>query len=177
MDFKSVFHVIGNWGPSFLGVITLFLLWQKSTLFFYYIIGYILNCIVNIVLKGLIQQARPSDDGKLLKIALKNGKKSIFRDGIPYDIFGMPSGHAQCCFYTTFYIWFALKNMYLFLAFFIFSLIISFQRVFFNYHSILQIIVGSIVGVLLAYLFYYAATKKIIGKLIPRIEDNGPLHN
>ena len=119
---NSLFYNIGNIGPIFLIFLSCFLLWNKKNLLYYYLIGVFLNTIINIILKGYIQQPRPLDDDKLFKIALKNCKKTIFKNGTPYDVFGMPSGHAQSCFYTTFFILFSLKNMYVFTLFLFFSL-------------------------------------------------------
>jgi membrane-associated phospholipid phosphatase len=150
-------------------------LWNKKNLLYYYLIGAFLNTIVNITLKGYIQQPRPSDNEKLFKIAFKNVKSTIFKQGTPYDIFGMPSGHAQSCFYSTFFILFALKNRYIFTIYLFFSLLITFQRICFSYHTVFQMFVGCAVGSIIAYLIYYMAQKKIIGKLVPRKEDNGPL--
>jgi len=173
----SVFHHIGNYIPFFLIFVTFLLLWNKPKLSIFYFVGLILNSIINISLKGFFQQARPSDDAKLLKIALKNGQQTIFKNGIPYNIFGMPSGHAQCVFYTTFFILFALKNKYIFIAYFLFSLLTCFQRVYYNYHTVFQVFVGAIIGSMFAYFIYYMARQKIMGKLLPRKEDNGPKYN
>ena len=178
MEFlNAVFNYAGMYGSILLIFITVVLLWNKSNLCTFYIVGLILNSVINIILKGFFQQARPTDDAKLLKIALKNGTKSIFKNGIPFNIFGMPSGHAQTCFYSTFFILLSLKNKYIFLSYFVFSLLVSYQRVYFKHHSVFQVIIGAIIGSIFSYLIYYMAQQKIIGKLLPRKEDNGPKYN
>ena len=174
---SKLFYHLGSYGPTILIFISLILLWNKSNLFNYYLIGVFLNVIINIVLKGIIQQARPSDDPKLLKIALKDGSRTIFKHGVPFNIFGMPSGHAESSFYTTVFIWFSLKNNYIFSAYLLFSLLIISQRVYLEYHTVFQVFVGAIVGSTFAYLIYYLSQKKIVGKLLPRKEDNGPKDN
>ena len=173
----ETFYHAGSYGPKMLIFVSLLLLWNKQNLLAFYLVGLVLNAIINMVLKGIIQQARPSDDPKLLKIALKNGSRTIFKQGIPFNVFGMPSGHSQTVFYTTFYIWFALKNNYIFLLYLLFSLLIISQRVYFEYHTVFQVFVGAIVGSIFAYFIYYLSQKKIMGKLLPRKEDNGPKYN
>lgn len=174
---NSTFHYIENYAPLFLVFVTFILLWNKPKLSIFYLIGLLLNSILNIILKGIFQQARPSDDPKLLKIALKNGTQTIFKNGVPYNIFGMPSGHSQSSFYSAFFILFALKNKYIFTVYLFFSLLISFQRVYYNHHTVFQVFVGAIIGSIFAYFIYYMAQQKIMGKLLPRKEDNGPKYN
>ena len=148
---KKCFFYIGDAGPYFLILSNVYLLWNKKTLLIFYLIGYFFNSVINIILKGIFKQPRPSEDKRLFNIALKNGKNFLFKNGIPYDFFGMPSGHAQCVFYSTFYILFALKNYKLFILYLLFSLLVLYQRVYFGYHSLLQVIIGSIIGSIFAY--------------------------
>ena len=172
---NTCFYYIGNNSRYILLMTTMYLLWHKTNLLFFYLVGFFFNSLLNIVLKGIIQDPRPSEDTKLFNIALKNGKHLIFKNGISYDFFGMPSGHAQCLFYSTFYILFALKDLKIFGLYLLFSLIVLFQRVYFRYHNVLQLVVGVIIGILFACFIYYIARKNIMGKLTLKKDDNGPL--
>ena len=103
--FFTLLDEIGEKGPLILMIISVFLLWSRKNQLIYFIIGSFVNLLINIFLKGIFQQPRPSDniDTKTFNLALKNGNQFIFKNGIPYDIFGMPYGHVQLClFYTTF---------------------------------------------------------------------------
>jgi membrane-associated phospholipid phosphatase len=176
LDFLTTcFYHIGNFGPYILLLFTVYLLWNKQNLLLYYLVGYFFNSVINIIVKGIFQEPRPSDDPKLFNIALKNGKHLLFKNGIPFDFFGMPSGHTQCVFYSAFYILFALKNYKIFGLYLLFSLLVLYQRVYFEYHSIFQVIVGAIIGSFFAYFMYYISRKNIMGKLNLKKEDNGPL--
>ena len=52
---------------------------------------------------------------------------------------------------------------------------ICFQRVKFDYHSIQQVAVGSIVGLFLGYMLYYMARENIKNKITEKPDDNAPI--
>jgi membrane-associated phospholipid phosphatase len=165
----------GKFGPLLLLINSLYLLWHKDNLFYYYLCGYFLNWILNLVLKGIIKEPRPSEDPKLFNIALKHSIRFKFVNGYPHDIFGMPSGHAQSAFFSTIFIYLALKDIKITIGYLIFALLIMYQRVLFNRHSALQVLAGAIVGILFGGFIYFMARQKITGKLRPKKDDNGPV--
>jgi len=176
MDILSlVITKLGNTGPVILFIIANFLLWNKSTMWFYYNIGFLFNAILNTVIKGILKFPRPSEDPKEFNLAIKNGHHFIFKNGIPHDIFGMPSGHSQAVFFTTFFIYLALKKYKITLYFFLFSLLVIYQRVKDNYHTPLQVLCGSIAGALFAYLIYFFAQQSLKGVVREKPDDNGPI--
>ena len=170
MTITKLFDYLGYYGPNILLVFSIALLWIKNhrSYLSYYLIGYILNILLNYVLKGLIQQPRPSEDKRLIEIALHNGKR------FGYDIYGMPSGHSQGVFYSTAFIHLVLKNPSITLIFFLFSLNTMIQRVNYKNHTILQVIFGALTGIGFAYLVYNYSTIRIAGKLKPKKDDYGP---
>lgn len=169
-----LFYEFGTYGPIILFFLSMFLLWNNHNLFFYYTLGIFVNAILNIILKTIIQQPRPTADVTKFNLALTHGKRFLFKDGIPFDIFGMPSGHAQASFFSTVFIYLSLRQENLLYFYSLFSLLIVSQRVVFNYHTILQVIVGAIVGSLFAYFVYYLAREKIKGHITEKKDDNGP---
>lgn len=171
---SELFNKVGNYGPLILIFLSMYLLWNNDNLFFYYIIGTFSNAILNLVLKGIFQQPRPSEDIKQFNLALSHGKRFLFKDGIPYDIFGMPSGHSEASIFSTVFIYLSLKKpniMYFYLAI---SLITMAQRVVFKHHTILQVIVGAIVGGVFGYFVYTLAREKIKGHITEKRDDFGP---
>jgi membrane-associated phospholipid phosphatase len=171
----KIFYYVGEFGPLILLFFSLFLLWNKHNLFFYYCVGYFVNAILNLIIKGIIQQPRPSEDPKLFNLALKHGKRFIFKDYIPHDIFGMPSGHAQSCLFSTIFIFLSLHNikiLYMYLA--IICITIA-QRVAYDYHTIFQVFVGTIVGSIFGYYVYYLAEQKMKGKIREKPDDYAPI--
>jgi membrane-associated phospholipid phosphatase len=164
----KVLDIIGQFTPNILFIISCYLLWNKKILLNYYIIGFFISAILNLFLKGIIKQPRPSEDIKLINIAINNGKRFGF------DIYGMPSGHAQLSFYTTIFIYLALKNVKITILFLLLSLLTFYQRIKYKNHTINQVIAGSIIGTMLGYFVYYISTQKIKGKLISKSDDNAP---
>ena len=171
----NIYDEFGCYGPNILIFLSLYLLWNHDNLFFYYVIGIVIDFILNITLKGMIQQPRPSFNTKEFNLALKNNKRFIYKDGIPLDLFGMPSGHSSSVMFSTIFVYHALKSTKWLYVYLCISAIIISQRVVYNYHTISQVIVGSFVGVGLAYVMYILAEKKIKGRIREKPDDNGPI--
>ena len=172
---STIFTNCGRFGPFILIVLTSYLLWNKSNLFFYYQIGIVISAILNLVLKGILKYPRPSEDLKEFNLAIKNGHRFIFKNGIPHDIFGMPSGHSECAMFTVTYIFLALKNIKISLSFLFVALLIMAERVIDNHHTFMQVVVGGLTGIFYGYLFYYFAQQKIKGVIKEKPDDNGPI--
>lgn len=171
----DILYEFGGYSPIILIVLSWYLLWEHKNLFFYYNVGLIANAVLNIILKGLIQEPRPMFDNKKIKLMTTHAKEYFFQNGIPFDIYGMPSGHAQMAFFTTVFIYLSLKHTNFLYLYLVFSLFICYQRVTTQYHSISQVIVGAIVGSGFAYIIYHLAREKIKGRIRERPDDDGPI--
>jgi len=172
---ETLLNWIGGFGPIILFFFSIYLLWQKHNLFFYYVVGFFTNSFLNIVLKGIIQQPRPSENENMFNLALKNANKSVFKDGIPFDAFGMPSGHAQSAFFSTVFIYLALKQNNILLFYSLLSFITIFQRLYNNYHTIIQLLVGTLVGGGFAWFMFHLAQQKLKGRIREKHDDFGPI--
>lgn len=168
----KIIDTIGYFGPQILAITSGFLLFKKPTLLTMYFFGFIINSLLNLVLKGIIKQPRPSEDKHLFNIWLHNEMKT---DRHWYDRFGMPSGHAESVFYSTVFIFFALKNNNITILYLIISLNTLFQRIKYKNHTVSQVIVGSIVGAILAFLFHYYSKITLKGILKAKSDDNAPI--
>lgn len=171
----NILYNIGQNGPLLLIILSWTLLWNYHNLFFYYNIGIFFNAIINIILKGIIQEPRPLFDSKNFNLIKTHAKKYYFQNGIPFDIFGMPSGHAQACAFSTAFIYFAFKNIKLTSLYLLISLLTCYQRVTFNYHTISQVIIGSFVGSFFALFIYNSAKENLKGKIKEKPDDFGPI--
>ena len=156
-----LFYNVGSLGPIILYLLSCYFLWEKKTLFFYYNIGFLLDSILNIILKGIFQQPRPSVDTKQFALAITNGKRFIFKNGVPFDLFGMPSGHAESTFFSTVFMFYSMKNVRVLQIYVFISLLTVCQRVVYDFHTVLQVVVGGIIGSLMGYYFYWSAQNKI----------------
>lgn len=171
----EILYEFGGYAPILLILLSWYLLWDHKNLFFYYNIGLIANSILNIILKGLIQEPRPMFDNKKVNLITKHAKEFFFQNGIQFDIYGMPSGHAQMAFFTSIFIYLSLKHTNLLYLYLFITLLICYQRVKYEFHSIPQVIVGGIVGSGFAYFVYQLAREKIKGKIREKPDDDGPI--
>ena len=170
-----IFKKIGEYGPLILFILSIFLLRNKHTYLFYYILFFGISLVLNLVLKSLIQQPRPCIDPKMFQLMIKNKERYVTKHGMPYDIFGMPSGHSQSVIFSTIFTYFCLHDIKILALYILISLITLFQRVIDDHHSILQVIVGSSIGIILGYIGYNMAKINIDGKKTAKNDDYGPI--
>ena len=150
----KIFTKLGSFGPIILYIAASYLLWKKNTSFYYYQVGFFTSAILNLVLKGIFKQPRPSEDPKEFNLAIKNGHRFIFKNGIPHDIFGMPSGHSNASLFTTVFIFLCLNDVKITLGFLFYSLLIIFSWHFHN--SVLIFVMIMLVNPLM-FLNYYVS--------------------
>ena len=169
MDLYKIRDYLGLYAPIILFILSLFLLRNKKIYLRFLIYGFILNNLLNIILKLTIKEPRPNKDKKEIEIGVVNGVR------IGFDKFGMPSGHAQNCGYLILFITMTLNNPVITMLFSLLSVISLLQRYIYNNHSILQLIVGFIIGIGIGYLTYFIGNKYIRGNIKMKKDDNGPL--
>jgi membrane-associated phospholipid phosphatase len=170
----SSLDLVGEFGPFILFVITMFLLRNKNNLFSYYVSGFFFNAMINLLLKAIIKQPRPLHDPKVLKARIELNNTNRFVYIVPIETFGMPSGHAQSALYSTCFIFLALRDVMFSLFFLLVSVLTLFQRVNNYFHSVIQVVVGTIVGIVFGFIVYYMANSHIVGKLLSKADDNAP---
>jgi len=169
-------YIVGGHSPIILLFLSFYFLWNLQTIGFYYLFGFFINTILNLLLKGIFRQPRPSEDVKKFDTGLRHGKSFVFKDhGIPFNIFGMPSGHLQSCFYSTVFVFLSLKRYDILFLYLSISLLSMYQRVHYNYHTIAQTLAGCLVGSLMAVGVYYLVKQKVKGKIREKPDDNGPI--
>jgi membrane-associated phospholipid phosphatase len=93
--------------------------------------GVAINSFINFVLKNLIRAKRPIP--------------SMHSD------YGMPSGHCQTASFVTTMLYFYNFRAFVFAC--VFSFITMWQRVHYRHHYLSQVIVGTLLGVIIAYVF------------------------
>jgi membrane-associated phospholipid phosphatase len=147
-----------KYGNYVLFILSMIFLHNKQTYLLFYIIGYIFNYSLNSFLKLIFKQPRPDENMKLFELEMN---KRDYLDWREYQRFGMPSGHAQETAYSLIYIILVLQNTKITILFLIITLFTIFQRIYTKRHSIIQVSVGTIIGLLTGYLFYYLAYKNI----------------
>ena len=169
MSLQDIICVVGFSAPGILLVVSIFLLKKKTKYLKYFLAGYVLNSILNLLLKYIFKEPRPSNDWELFKIGITHCKR------FGYDRYGMPSGHAQHCGYVLAFMTLVLNNPWVTCIYLIFTLICMYQRYLYENHNIKQVVVGLLIGLGSGYLMYEVATKKLIGNIKMRPDDDGPL--
>jgi membrane-associated phospholipid phosphatase len=162
-----IIDLIGYYGPIILGILSLFLLYSTKTYLIFYVVGFLLNIVVNNILKQIIKQPRPKGDLDIFDPSKKHNYSHN-----PIQVYGMPSGHSQMVLFSTTYIYLVLKNIPITLFYLLLTLNTLVQRIRYKNHTIMQVVVGSLVGALVAYLVYQYATNNLVGKLHIKPDDN-----
>jgi membrane-associated phospholipid phosphatase len=160
---------IGLYAPVIIFFLTLFLLRNMPTYLQFYVAGNILNNILNIILKLIIKEPRPNNEQKAIEIGVVN------RSRIGFDKFGMPSGHAQNCGYNLAFINLTLNDLFISTLYVLITIVSLLQRYLYKNHTILQLVVGLLVGIGFGYLTYLLGNKYITGNIKTKKDDNAPL--
>lgn len=130
-----------------------------------YFFGILLNEVINFVLKHLIKELRPCKDREILLTE-----------------YGMPSSHSQFMWFFAMYLAFfvlirlhhgsssiSLESLWKYLVTiggFLAASLVSYSRIYLQYHTSLQVIYGAILGISLAIL-WFAITQLILTPLYP----------
>ena len=139
------FDKIGFWGPIILFVITMVHLWGHRGFFGTYIIIFVINIGINKIIKAIVRQPRPNNGESIMSYEKYTGIES----------YGMPSGHAQSILSSITFLYLVKDSpFWLIIGSFIAGLTI-FQRWKYNRHTIEQLMVGSVIGIVVAYSGYY----------------------
>ena len=166
MKLDLLTNYIGLYAPIILFILSVFLLRNMPKYLSFFVVGFIFNNILNIILKLLIKEPRPTTNQKAIEIGVVNGSR------IGFDKFGMPSGHAQNCGYCLTFIIMTLNNPFITTLYLLLSIISLFQRYLNNNHTILQLFIGLIIGTFFGYLTYIIGNKYIMGNIKMKKDDN-----
>jgi membrane-associated phospholipid phosphatase len=156
---------IERYGFIILILLSIFELSNKQIYLFFFNIGLAINTIINLFLKIIIKEPRPSNNSKLDELVKKNNYL--------YDIekYGMPSGHAQNLGFSCGFMFMFIKNSYLLYIYLIICILTLFQRYKTKKHSILQLIIGFILGFIIGYSLYKFGNHYLKGKLNHKKDD------
>jgi membrane-associated phospholipid phosphatase len=148
MVLVNIIHHIGYNGPIILLFLSSVFLRNKRKMLFIYWVGSFINVLINYLLKMIIKEPRPLEDNVDIEWINRNG----------IDKYGMPSGHAQMVFFSCSFLYYVLNDVKLLLLFLLISINTISQRYSYKNHTFNQLIIGSIVGSLVGYLFYCIGT-------------------
>lgn len=152
MNIEYIFDGIGFFGPKILLLSNVYLLQNQTIFMFAYLVFYFTNILINGIIKSIVKQARP-----------ENPKSFVNEEYTGPDKYGMPSGHAQSSVFSTFFLYFVNSSRSVLLSELFICLLTFYQRIKYRTHTIEQIIVGSLLGVFIAFFAFYI-TKKYLSE-------------
>jgi membrane-associated phospholipid phosphatase len=144
---------IGVCAYVILFLLTIFLLQNKIKYLKVFVVGFIMNYMLNAILKYAIREPRPSEDSRLIAVPIK--------ERVGFDKYGMPSGHAQKSGFCLSYITLVLNNPLITGIYLVITAISLYQRYKYSNHTILQLVVGLVIGIIAGYLAYHVGNKWI----------------
>ncbi len=163
---------VGYLGPYLLASSTIFFMRNKHVYLCTYIVGIILNSILNYILKCIIQDPRPNEDKRLVNLDSLHGDKT-HRD--MFDKFGMPSGQSQTELMSTTFTFLVTQSYPLLFLYLGVSLINGIQRVYSRNNNYQQGIVGGLIGIGVGYIVYLYGFEKAKGRLREKKDDDAPI--
>ncbi len=169
------FMELGYIAPILFFVITCCLIFHKHLTFYFFFFGFILNNIINICLKFTIREPRPQNDNLYFESLFSNHSQTTSNNvSKRWDIdrYGMPSGHAQNMSFITSFLFFNTKHYFFTILSILTTLLTIFQRYYYNNHTILQILVGLLMGVIVGFGVTHCMKKEIAGNLKHKKDDN-----
>jgi membrane-associated phospholipid phosphatase len=144
----SFFDIIGFFGPAILFCISVLKLYKRQP----YLIGYLIfsagNIIINSILKTVIKQERPHSIGDEHYIGMQK--------------YGMPSAHAQSVFYSMTYLYLTNGDSEILLVGMFIGALTLYQRWKYSQHTVEQLGVGVIVGVIIAFFAQFMTKQYIV---------------
>ena len=156
---------------SFFSALAVFWVYRIPTYATLFLVGFVINEIINYFLKRTIQAPRPNEDKRLFQLEKASGRPILT------ERYGMPSHHAQIMWYITVFLGLTLKsskyNLFACLTGCLVSLYVCFMRVKERKHTFLQVLAGSIVGGILAAMMYYGGGSWIMKKREGGIREDG----
>ena len=164
----SMLYTTGRFGPFITFIMTLVILKNKSFTTQAYIAGVVMETIINPLIKLVVGQRRPdrTNSTSMLSAALDTSKNpqdinypdSFIESSVDSHRYGMPSGHAQTSAFNLMYIWLVTHHYGITAVYAVFALITCIQRVVSRRHYVDQVLVGSVIGALIAYFSFVVLT-------------------
>ena len=163
-------HLIGNTGPInllilIIGIISTTAQAYNMYLYICIILWQLVNQLINIIIKNTLKYPRPNN---YKTQGFKSLTPTIYNYFVIHRSFGMPSGHSQTVMSELTFIIFYFKNPFITIISIIQSYITLWQRYSSNEHSINQLAVGGVIGIIIGIAFY---------KIVPFIISHNEILN
>lgn len=150
----KIIGYIGFYGPFVLSIIVVYSIIKQPPYVISYIVGYFINLQLDIYLKSIFKQNRPSGP-----IQLFENENELYKDSVQY---GFPSGHTLIALYSITYLYLMFKKINRIVLFSMFLGIITiYQRWIYRRHTMEQLFAGSVIGILMAFIIFNLTGKYV----------------
>ena len=169
----STLYTLGRYDPFVMFIIFSIILKAKTVTTESYVIGFVMNTLINPVIKLIVKQRRPDRKSMTYLSATIDKSKnpndfkhppSFVEQATDAHRYGMPSGHAQTAFFSLIYIWLAYRHTIITSLFLLLTIITCIQRLVARKHYLDQVIIGAIIGGLLAF-FCFTTVSSVLKAL------------
>jgi membrane-associated phospholipid phosphatase len=151
-----VLDIIGYYGPVILFGITFYCLIERTPYLMVFTLGSVLNTFLNTFLKSIFREPRPK--GQIPFIEHENL--------IHTQQYGFPSGHAQSAFFSLAFLFFANGPISTVYSMTFLTIITLYQRWKYRRHDIKQLVYGSLIGIVFAWVLVYMTQRFLYNKNI-----------
>ena len=142
-----ILDYIGYNSSIILTIIGIYQLQHQKIYLLGFILGSILDVCLNKILKLLFKQKRPNDP--ILFTGIETTTTYLEEEQ-----YGMPSEHAQTLFFALTFLYLVKKSMTLLILSLFLGGLTIYQRLKYLRHTIEQLCIGSIIGILFAIIWY-----------------------
>ena len=144
---------VGFFGPMILFGVGIYTLRGRRIYLIAYLVFFVLNGVVNRIMKIWIHEPRPSNPSFINRYDVSDGAEH----------YGMPSGHAQMTAYIIIFLYMTTQSIRLLIITLFLGTLTLHQRWAYNRHTPEQLGVGSVVGAVVGSVAFWAANKYITG--------------
>jgi membrane-associated phospholipid phosphatase len=153
---EKILDAVGFFGPYIIFITNLFILWNrfiryKDNYLYGYVFFQFVNKFINKIVKSIIKEPRPKG-GKNIMDFEENFYKGT-------EQYGMPSGHLQSCFFSMTYVYLVKNSPSLLMMELFITSLTFYQRWKYNRHTVLQLLFGSLIGLLVGYVSFTIVKK------------------
>ena len=156
---KQIIDYIGYHGPIILFAMTFYSLINRSPFLIVFVLGSITNTLFNAILKSVLREPRPNNQIEFVDS----------HNLIGYNNYGLPSGHAQSVFFSLTFLFLANGEILFLYVMSCITILTLYQRWKYRRHTIKQLLIGSAVGIVYAWVLVYFTKSYLHGDKLFRI--------
>lgn len=140
----QILDTIGYTGPILLFLINIYEFFHRKLYLYAYLLSFFVNTFINATLKMIYKIPRQSNQIYFSKYENFEG----------VNAYGMPSGHSQSVGFSTTFLFLGQSNSYLLVTALFISCLTFIQRYKYRRHTIMELIIGFIIGICFAYIVF-----------------------